>query len=258
MSKQTARAVAGVVAIASAVAVAVAVVDAPAPQRGLPLPGASNVETTPEPAHAGRVVDTVAPCTPLPPQSARPYRVAKDSSQREIVRGTWVDVASYQVRPERPTTHVLQVNLDVRHARGDRPEWVSVAWLVTRSPGPSARVGLHTFAVPARQGDRPFQITHRHTAVGATGSAVAQIRVEGSGSVTTRLTVAKSLVWWAKADATPSRSGDAAECGVDQVALGPAQGRDLAAERSLGEIAGVYHRAPVLRDRPPAAQLGQG
>ena len=95
MSRQTAGAVVGVVTVA--VAVAMAVVDAPAPQRGLPLQGASNVETTPEPAHAGRVVDAVAPCTPLPPQSARPYRVAKDSSQREIVRGTWVDVASYQV-----------------------------------------------------------------------------------------------------------------------------------------------------------------
>ena len=134
----------------------------------------------------------------LPPLEITPYRVIKSTDYRVIERGSWFTLARYRVQGDRPTTHQLQVNLNVRRADGARPTFVTVGWLVRpaddadRSP---RRVGMQTFAVPDRTGDFPFQISHRHTTMTPAGRTLAQISIEGSGTVTTRLSVAKAIVW---------------------------------------------------------------
>jgi hypothetical protein len=137
---------------------------------------------------------TFTPDRDLPALTVRPYRVIKDTSLRRIPRGQWFDVGTYPMQALRPTTHVLQVNLNVRRATGPRPTHVTVGWQV-RSPRGTHRFGTATFAVPQRRGDYPFQITHRVTTWGEGGRATAQVYVSGRGSVTTRLTVAKAIVW---------------------------------------------------------------
>lgn len=144
---------------------------------------------------SGPAGPSASPSVPaLPPLTVRPYRVIKDRSLRVIPRGEWFDLASYRVQAPRPTTHSLQLNLNVRRATGPRPTHVTVGWVIRSAQG-ERRVGLQTFAVPRRSGDYPFQVTHRATSVGIRGRATAQVLVQGEGTVSTRLSVAKAIVW---------------------------------------------------------------
>lgn len=159
-----------------------------------------------DPAPTAQPTGAAAPSRPAPSPTATPtratlpslevsrYRVIKQNSPRVVPRGRWHDLAHYRVQPDRPTTHVMQVNLNVRRATGPRPTHVTVGWLVHQD-GERRRVGVATFAVPTFRGDYPFQVTHRFTTMGTTGRAVAQVLVEGSGDVRLPLSVIKAIVW---------------------------------------------------------------
>lgn len=160
----------------------------------LPPEPTSTPEPTATTAPSGPVARPTPTATVLPPLDVSAYRVIKQNSPRVVPRGRWYDLASYRVQPHRPTTHVMQVNLNIRRSTGERPTHVTVGWLV-RQGGERRRVGVATFAVPQSRGDYPFQVTHRFTTMGTTGRAEAQVLVEGSGRVRLPLSVVKAIVW---------------------------------------------------------------
>jgi hypothetical protein len=96
---------------------------------------------------------------------------------------------SYNTRSGTPTSHIVQLTLNIRAATGGRPSYISAGW--KRSDG--HRVGEQTFAIPEKGGDRPFHISHHYTFFNTGSPAQAQLFIPGSGRVLVATEVIKAI-----------------------------------------------------------------
>lgn len=115
------------------------------------------------------------------------YQLVDNRSDQWLRRGRWIDLHSFATRSGVPTKNIIQLNMNIRAATGDRPAYILVGW----SQG-GTRVGLQTLAIPSKGGDRPFQVAHDYTAVNG-GRTTAQLFIPGSGQVKVTAEVVKAV-----------------------------------------------------------------
>ena len=136
------------------------------------------------PAEAGKAASQV-----------RRFQTFIEEENHWIRRGRWVDIKTYNTTPNRPVTHAIQLNLNIRKATGDRPSFVKVSWVRDKGDGVPDRTGSQVLAVPSFRGDRPFQVSHEHTFLGVPGKTTAQVYVQGKGKVLVTHSVVKAVSW---------------------------------------------------------------
>lgn len=118
------------------------------------------------------------------------YQLFDDRSDQYVERGRWVTLHTYDTRSGVPSTNIVQLNMNIRAATGDRPTHLVMGWWVSDT---GERVGEQTMAMPGRGGDRPFQVSHDYTFLPNGSNVSPQIFIPGSGQVKITTEVVKAI-----------------------------------------------------------------